>query len=225
MFDCDDTLIDSSAAYQTAFRRGAAAFGYDFTPARYAKLKGTHPTHSADVISAATGVPADRILARITAELEQEVEARPPSPMPGAVALIESLHGRLPLAVATNGIGAAAIRMLERSGLLDAFETVCTADEAGEPKPSPAVYQLAASRLGASPATTIGVEDSPVGARAVKNAGMRLIWVTSIPADSNASPVLLDDADLRTQSLEDSAVVPFILGTDVPSKTTSGFFA
>ena len=69
-----------------------------------------------------------------------------------------------------------------------------------EPKPSPDVYLRACELLGASPARSIGLEDSPTGIAAVRAAGMFAIGIPSFPG------VVLDDADLVGESLLDPRV-------------------
>ena len=77
---------------------------------------------------------------------------------------------------------------------------VVTGDQVAEPKPSPDVYLRACELVGASPARSIGLEDSPTGIAAVRAAGMFAIGIPSFPG------VLLDEADLVGESLEDSRV-------------------
>jgi beta-phosphoglucomutase-like phosphatase (HAD superfamily) len=69
-----------------------------------------------------------------------------------------------------------------------------------EPKPSPDVYLRACELLGAAPARSIGLEDSPTGVAAVRAAGLFAIGIPSFPG------VILDDADLVADSLDDPRV-------------------
>ena len=57
------------------------------------------------------------------------------------------------------------------------FSAVATGEEVVEGKPHPALYLLAAERLGVPPAECVALEDSPRGVRAAKAAGMRCIAV------------------------------------------------
>jgi beta-phosphoglucomutase-like phosphatase (HAD superfamily) len=56
-----------------------------------------------------------------------------------------------------------------------------------------------ATALGADPAASVGLEDSPTGVAAARAAGLRVIGVPSVPG------VILD-ADVVAASLEDPAV-------------------
>ena len=68
------------------------------------------------------------------------------------------------------------------------------------PKPSPDVYLRACELLGADPAGSIGLEDSPTGLAAVRAAGMYAVGIPSFPG------VTLDAADLIGASLTDLEV-------------------
>ncbi len=63
------------------------------------------------------------------------------------------------------------------------FQAVATGEEVEEGKPHPALYLLAAERLGVPPEECVALEDSPRGVRAAKAAGMRCIAVPEGPAD------------------------------------------
>ena len=70
-------------------------------------------------------------------------------------------------------------RILEILGLTGDFDVVVTIDDVPRGKPDPAIYLLAAGRLGVSPAECLVLEDSPSGIRAGIAAGMRVIAVTT----------------------------------------------
>lgn len=92
-------------------------------------------------------------------------------PLPGTPASIRALRRRgLALAVVSNwdiGLG----EQLEKAGLGE-LPAVSSA-EAGAPKPEPAVFQLAAERLGVRPERTLHVGDSEVDEQGARLAGFR----------------------------------------------------
>jgi beta-phosphoglucomutase-like phosphatase (HAD superfamily) len=57
------------------------------------------------------------------------------------------------------------------------FAAVVSGEEVADGKPDPAVYLLAAERLGADPAACVAVEDAPHGIAAARAAGMRVVAV------------------------------------------------
>ena len=123
-------------------------------------------------------------------------------PMPGAAELVRDLRRRaVPVGVASNTPGPLVRGALASARVADRFHVVVTADEVAEPKPSPDVYLRACELLGASPAGSIALEDSPTGVAAARAAGMYVIGVPSFRG------VLLDEADLVAPSLADDSVL------------------
>jgi HAD superfamily hydrolase (TIGR01509 family) len=117
-------------------------------------------------------------------------------PMPGAIALVRALSGRMPIGVASNSPRAILDIALERAGLTGAFGAVIAADEVPIPKPAPDLYLAACRLLGADPSSSMAFEDTWTGAAAARAAGM---WVVGVPSlDPDGFP-----ADLVLTSLDD----------------------
>ena len=74
------------------------------------------------------------------------------------------------------------------------FQAVATGDEVAEGKPQPALYLLAAERLGVPPGDCVALEDSPRGVASAKAAGMRCI---AVPDGTRVIP----EADAVCESL------------------------
>jgi HAD superfamily hydrolase (TIGR01509 family) len=98
--------------------------------------------------------------------------------VPGIEAVLDGLDCQpsRPFCVASNGNHAKVNFTLGHTGLLPRFSgRIFTADDVAHPKPAPDLFLLAARTLGADPARTTVVEDTPTGVRAAKAAGMRAI--------------------------------------------------
>jgi beta-phosphoglucomutase-like phosphatase (HAD superfamily) len=80
-------------------------------------------------------------------------------------------------------------------GLGSVFHAIVSAEDVTLGKPDPQVFLTAAKRLGATPASSIVVEDAPAGVEAARRAGMR-----SIGVNRNGTRLL---ADLAVSSLTD----------------------
>ncbi len=65
-------------------------------------------------------------------------------------------------------------------GVLHHFSAFAGGDEVARAKPDPALYLLAAERLGVDPAECIAFEDSENGAKAALAAGMRVVVVPDL---------------------------------------------
>lgn len=93
------------------------------------------------------------------------------------VALQALVQAEVPVAIATNSdLESASIKA---ECLLDLLpqSVICSAEEAGEYKPSSAVYRLACSKLGVRPEWSFAVEDSLPGAISASSAGLMCLVI------------------------------------------------
>jgi len=118
----------------------------------------------------------------------------------GILALIPDLAERVPhLAVASSGLRRIIEHTLERGGIRRHFGAVVSADDIPAPKPDPAIYLEAARRLGVPPQSCWAVEDTDVGVRSAKNAGMTVI---AFPTPTT-STMDFTVADFRAETVDD----------------------
>ena len=82
--------------------------------------------------------------------------------------------------------------VLDVLGVRSSFQAVATGDEVAEGKPHPALYLLAAARLGVAPAACVALEDSPRGVQSAKTAGMRCIAVPEGETDVAGADVVCE---------------------------------
>lgn len=125
-------------------------------------------------------------------------------PYPGSVALLDHLRDLgTPLAVVSSSVNAPAV--LDAAGLGDRFATVVSgsvAEQRGLPgKPAPDTFVHAAEVLGASPATSVVLEDAVSGVRAGR-AG-RFALVIGVDRGAGAEVLTEAGADLVVADLLD----------------------
>jgi len=182
VFDCDGLLVDTESCWSRAEASLFADYGFGFGPAEKDLLIGRTLAAACDNIADYIGQPGSgpklqsKLLPRVEAELVAAVDA-----MPGAPELLESLAGRVPLAVATNSPRAMLDAALASSGLGDYFEVSVAADEVERPKPDPQLYLAAFEQLNAQPHSGIALEDSATGVAAARASGAFVITVPSQP--------------------------------------------
>ena len=98
--------------------------------------------------------------------------------MSGASNLLAQLHAQgNTMAVATAADRSWAMRWLTNFNLMPYFQAISTGQDVKNNKPAPDVYLHAAQQLGVNPQGCLVFEDSLVGVRAAKSAGMTVVAV------------------------------------------------
>lgn len=197
MLDLDGLLVDSEGAWGRAERRVVEDCGKPWDPAIRALMLGRGPLDAAQVLADFLGLRDRREMERRLLQAAVAEFRRGIIPLPGAVALLEALHGRVPLGVATNSRRVLADLSLTSAGLAPFVQAVVCAEDVIRPKPAPDPYLRACELLGADPARSVCLEDSPVGAAAAKTGGLWVIGCPSFPG------TVMDAADAVIASLED----------------------
>jgi beta-phosphoglucomutase-like phosphatase (HAD superfamily) len=118
----------------------------------------------------------------------------------------------VPCAVASSSTSAEIEDRLTRIGVRHYFSAAAGGNEVQRGKPDPAVYLLAASRLGVDPGQCIAFEDSEHGAAAAAAAGARVVLVPDVKAPSAA---LASSVHMVLRSLEEA--VPLVKTWFTPS--------
>jgi HAD superfamily hydrolase (TIGR01509 family) len=182
VFDMDGVLLDSGAHHREAWRALLNELGV--TPAQPEFWRLTIGRPSVEAVPLLLGRPmpwpeARRLAARKHDHYQRLARGGPP-PLRGVVAFVDELAARgVPCAIATSASRYDAERLLRRTGLRDRFAVMVTAEDVRRGKPDPEVYLLAASGLGLLPADCLVFEDAVVGVRAARDAGMRVIGVST----------------------------------------------
>lgn len=181
-FDLDGLLVDTEPIWMSAKEVLFERYGVGFDEADHHAVFGTSEVESAAYFTRRMGLPESDI-ERVRVEYLDLVVEMLDTDIPvqtGALELVTSLRGRVPIALATNTRRPVADIILRRAGLAGLFDALATSDET-RPKPAPDLYLLACQRLGVAPEFAVGLEDSPTGVRAVKAAGLYCIAVPSDP--------------------------------------------
>lgn len=200
IFDLDGLLVDSEGRWGEAEQEVVESFGRPWDPAVRTQLLGKGPTEAAMALSLHLGGvdPEEvdrRLLDAALAAFDRGIPLQP-----GAAALVGGLHGRVPMGVATNSRRVLAERALRACGLDALVDTVVCVEDVPLPKPAPAPYATACARLGVEPTRSVALEDSPVGMRSARAAGL---WVIACPSFPD-QPVT--DADAVVASLTEVQV-------------------
>jgi len=181
IFDMDGVLIDSGAHHRAAWAALLEDEGVASTDTAWRLTIGRPAEEAAALILGRTLAPeeARRLAERKRAHYTRLV-ARGVQAIPGVSAFVAELE-RLGVkrAVATSATRSDVQRLLGELGLRERFDVVVAADDVRWGKPNPEVYLRAAEGLGLRTAECLVFEDALVGVHAARNAGMRVIGVTT----------------------------------------------
>ncbi|MCB8820330.1 HAD family hydrolase [Microvirga rosea] len=174
IFDCDGVLVDSEALACRIDAEFLTALGFPYTVQDIiTQFVGVSLKDMTARIEAAhnRALPADfgeRINKTLFARFEEELQ-----PIPSVRDAILALpYARCVASSSTHDRIALSLRV---TGLADLFANVFSATEVRHGKPAPDLFLHAASRMGASAAECLVIEDSPSGVRAACAAGMKVI--------------------------------------------------
>lgn len=202
VFDVDGLMADSEPLHRAAWRELGRQCGFPTYATDDAESLGKRVIdnfrrrHAEGRFVEAPEVMVDRyhgILIRLLRERLQ-----PKAGLRGALEFVRAQGWRC--GSASSGDKVYIDVALDVLGIRECFQAVATGDEVAEGKPHPALYLLAAARLGVAPRDCVALEDSPRGVRAAKAAGMRCIAVPEGTAD-------VTDADAVCASLSEAADV------------------
>ena len=183
LFDMDGLLIDSERVIMAAWIGVAKNRGVEFSEATYAETVGRDAAQSNAIVARAFGGLESARAARLEVVnfLERKAPAERFPLKAGAKALLDALQRQgIRCAVASSSAKHEIEARLGAAGVLHYFEATAGGDEVLSGKPDPAVYRLAAARLGVPAARCLAFEDSLNGAQAVLASGAGLVLVPDL---------------------------------------------
>jgi HAD superfamily hydrolase (TIGR01509 family) len=204
VFDNDGLLLDTEPAWTRAEQTLFGRYEREFTIEHKRSLIGSSRSVAAGKLEAMLERAGEgEALMDELHELAMAEVLVGVAPRPGALRLLARLaDAGVPIALASNSERVFVERTLSTAGLLSdgPFRAVVTVEDVEHPKPAPDIYLEACRRLGADPAASVALEDSPTGAASAAAAGLFVIGVPYL-ADTP-----IGDADLLAGSLADPAV-------------------
>lgn len=185
IFDMDGLLIDSERPIMAAWIEAARTLDIELSHSQYLQVVGLASAESQRILAGLLGGAAayDHALGHVRGRLQlTRSDGAPLFPAkPGAAEFLAALRERgTRCAVASSSTRAQIQGCLGSLGLLHHFSAFAGGDEVLRAKPDPALYLLAAERLGVRPADCIAFEDSENGAKAALAAGMRVVVVPDL---------------------------------------------
>jgi HAD superfamily hydrolase (TIGR01509 family) len=181
LFDMDGLLVDTEPLWFEVESGVMARLGGDWSAADQAKLVGGSLQATLDYLlgKARRPVPREMLARWMLDGMVSLVTRGPVHTRPGAAALLAEVKAAgVPHALVTSSERVIMEAVLGVTGL-DFAVTVC-AEDVTRIKPDPEPYLLGTKLLGADPAGSVVLEDSPNGVASAEAAGCRVIAVPNV---------------------------------------------
>ncbi|OMO98848.1 Haloacid dehalogenase/epoxide hydrolase [Corchorus capsularis] len=198
ILDLDGTLLDTERCGKGVLKEFLAKYGKELVKEREGckRVGATHKESSAAIVK-----DYDLPLTphQYTNEILPMYRAKWPlaKPLPAANRLIKHLHKHgVPLGLASNSIKEYIEgKISHQQGWKECFSVILGSDQVQSGKPSPDIYLEVAKRLNVDVASCLVIEDSLVGVRAAKAAGMNVV---AVPPRSEADSSSMADIVLHS---------------------------
>lgn len=190
IFDMDGVIVDNIRHHLRAWKELGRELGRDFQDEDVRRVFGKR---NREILRSLLGNDAEHEqlaeYAQRKEELYREIMAPDLRPVPGLADFLESLRSSgVKTAVATSGPMENVRFVLDGLGFQAAFEAIVTGLDVRESKPDPAIFLLAAERLGLMPANCVIFEDSPPGIQAAKASGCPCIALATTHSADELRP-------------------------------------
>ncbi|HWQ92974.1 MAG TPA: HAD-IA family hydrolase, partial [Clostridia bacterium] len=148
--------------------------------ARFYSLGGVPSRDILRLLSSEQGLALDPLAVAHEKEAEYLPLIAQVEPINVVVAVAREHYGRIPLAVASGGTKPIIDQVLRHLGIRDLFEAVVTNEDVVNQKPAPDIFLEAARRIGVAPHLCRAYEDTDLGLRAIRAAGMEAVDVRDL---------------------------------------------
>ena len=180
LFDMDGVLVDTEKVHQAARLLVYQKYGMDFEKLKDIPVIGRNT--DAIFLDVQARLPFPVPLTQVIGEKRDifvSLLRGPIEPLPGVKKLLAEYRGKLKIALVSASARQNIEAVMNNTGLYIYFDTIVCAEDVKFFKPDPESYLLGARKLGVEPAECVVFEDSRVGVLAAKNAGARVVGVTT----------------------------------------------
>lgn len=199
LFDLDGVIVDTAHFHYQAWRRLAnEKLGFDISEEFNESLKGVSRTESLDRILAHGGVSLEDVTKEAYATLKNQWyvelvnQMTPADILPGVTDFLAQTRAD-GIKIALGSVSKNAKPILERIGILAAFDAIIDGTKISKGKPDPEVFLKGAEELGIPPSECVVFEDAVAGIEAGRRAGMKTVGI--------GQPEVLTKADIVRSDL------------------------
>ncbi len=212
IFDWDGTLADTRQAIVIAFQKALSEINCKVSDGYIERRIGIGAADTfRDTLRSAKMQFGEKLIqhlierkSHLEIELTNQVKL-----FPGAKELLEALHGKVKMGLASMNNRSVIIHLLKANDLGKYFDAVLTAESISHSKPDPEIFLKAASKLKTIPEKCVVIEDSIFGVKAAKVANMSCIAV--LTGVYSKQELEREKPDLIVKTLKDRQILPFIV--------------
>lgn len=180
IFDFDGTLADTMPLHWHAWEIIAERHGFNLTRERLYSLGGIPSRDIIQMLAAEQGRTVDHLAIAKEKELAFLVRLPEVKIIPEVVAIAHQHFEKSPMAIATGGTRRVIEQLIEHLGLRNLFKAVVTSEDVVHQKPAPDIFLEAARRISVAPKLCRAYEDTDLGMKAIRAAGMEAVDVRDI---------------------------------------------
>jgi len=181
LWDMDGVIVDSNAFHFAAWQETFAKRGVAITKECFTKLCGTRNDFIVGSIMGRELPEGD--IRSILQEKEEAFRRKATGnikPFPGAVRLLNAIKkGNFKLGLVSSAPKENIDLVLSELNLEGIFNCIVFGRGVPKSKPNPQLYLLAAQKLKVAPKDCLAIEDSPLGVKTAKTAGMKCLAITN----------------------------------------------
>ena len=180
IFDCDGTLADTMPLHWRAWQVIAARHRFHLPEDRFYALGGVPSRDILKMLSLEQGLGLDHLAVAREKEAEYLPLIAQVEPINTVVGVARESFGKLPMAVASGGTRKIIEQVLDHLQIRHLFNAIVTSEDVVNQKPAPDIFLEAARRIGVPPRRCRAYEDTELGMRAIRAAGMEAIDVRQL---------------------------------------------
>ena len=180
IFDCDGTLADTMPLHWHAWQIVTQRHSLHLSEGRFYSFGGMPSRDILKLLAQEQGRSLDHIaVAHEKEETYLPLIARA-EPIHAVVEIAKANHGRIPMAVASGGTQQIIVQVLEHLKIRQLFDAVVTSEMVRHQKPAPDIFLEAAKQIGVEPKFCRAYEDTELGLKAIRAAGMEAVDVREL---------------------------------------------
>jgi beta-phosphoglucomutase family hydrolase len=177
IFDCDGTLADTMPLHWKAWQVISQRHNLFFPQDRFYALGGVPTRDIIKMLGEEQKLTIDHLAVAKEKEKLYLSTLEHVGPIECVVEIARENHGKIPMAVASGGSKHAIESVLTHLKIRHLFDAVVTSEDVTNQKPAPDIFLEAARRIGVAPQFCRAYEDTDLGMRAIRSAGMEAIDV------------------------------------------------